>query len=253
VTAPSGPGGEGGARSVGARSVGARSGGERSVGERSFGEQDADPGRGAGAPPRPQSLRELFLVFSGLALRGFGGVLPWAQRVLVEERRWLTREQFVEMLAFAQLLPGPNICNLSLMAGDRWFGWRGALAAFGGLVALPAVLVLSLAALYGGVADQPVARRALLGMGAVAGGMILGTAVKLAATQRARWRWLAFGAAAFVGVALLRIRLLWVLAAIAPIAIALAWRVERRRMASPAGAGAGGGGAPRDGDAGGAR
>ena len=203
----------------------------------------------AGTQARPASLLELFLVFSGLALRGFGGVLPWAQRVLVEERRWLGRDQFVEMLAFAQLLPGPNICNLSLMAGDRWFGWRGALAAFGGLVAVPAVVVLTLATLYGGVADEPVVRRALLGMGAVAGGMILGTAVKLAATQRRRWGWLAFGVAAFVGLALLRIRLLWVLAAIAPIAIAAAWWVERRRVLADATPGpAAGTDAKREGD-----
>ena len=74
-----------------------------------------------GAVP-PRSLRQVFLVFTGLALRGFGGVLPWAQRVLVEERRWLTREEFVETLAVGQVLPGPNICNLAVMVGDRWFG-----------------------------------------------------------------------------------------------------------------------------------
>jgi chromate transporter len=106
-------------------------------------------------------------VFTGLALRGFGGVLPWAQRVLVEERRWLTREQFVELLAFGQLLPGPNICNLALMAGDRWFGWRGALVALAGMLAAPAAVVLTIAIAYSRVADDPVVRRALVGMGAV--------------------------------------------------------------------------------------
>jgi chromate transporter len=93
---------------------------------------DDVPGEGS---LKPRSLMHLFLVFTGLALRGFGGVLPWAQRVLVEERRWLSREQFIETLAFGQLLPGPNVCNVAIMVGDRWFGWRGAVAALGGMLA----------------------------------------------------------------------------------------------------------------------
>ncbi|MEI7445450.1 MAG: chromate transporter [Burkholderiales bacterium] len=185
-------------------------------------------------PPRPRSLLQLFLVFSGMALRGFGGVLPWAQRVLVEERRWLTRDEFVEVLAFGQLLPGPNVCNVALMVGDRWFGWRGALAALGGMLVAPAMVVLALAMVYAQLHENPVARRALIGMGAVAGGMILGTGLRLAATQRARWRWLGFGVLAFVGVALLRLKLGWVVAAIGPVAVALAWWTNRR--AAPGGA-----------------
>ncbi|RPH41281.1 MAG: chromate transporter [Burkholderiales bacterium] len=189
----------------------------------------APPPAAAGERPRPASLTELFLVFSALALRGFGGVLPWAQRVLVDDRRWLTREEFVEMLAFGQLLPGPNVCNVALMVGDRWFGWRGALAALGGMLAAPCVVVLALAVLYGQMADDPVARRALVGMGAVAGGMILGTALRLATTQRGRWPWLAVGALAFAAVALLRIKLAWVVLGIGPAAVVAAWYANRRR------------------------
>jgi chromate transporter len=179
--------------------------------------------------PRPASLTELFLVFSALALRGFGGVLPWAQRVLVDDRGWLSREEFVEMLAFGQMLPGPNVCNVALMVGDRWFGWRGALAALGGMLAAPCVVVLSLAVLHGQVADDPVVRRALIGMGAVAGGLILGTALRLATTQRGQTPWLVFGALAFTGVALLRIKLAWVVLALGPFAVLAAWLTNRRR------------------------
>jgi chromate transporter len=190
----------------------------------------AEPPAGApSARPRPASLTDLFLVFSALALRGFGGVLPWAQRVLVDDRGWLTREEFVEMLAFGQLLPGPNVCNVALMVGDRWFGWRGAVAALGGMLSAPCVVVLSLAVLYGQVADDPVVRRALIGMGAVAGGMILGTALRLATTQRGRAPWLVFGALAFAGVALLRIELVWVVLALGPVAVLAAWLMNRRR------------------------
>lgn len=183
----------------------------------------ADAGAGSDAPSRPRSLAQLFLVFTGLALRGFGGVLPWAQRVLVDERRWLTREQFVEMLAFGQLLPGPNVCNLALMAGERWFGWRGALVAFAGMLAAPAVVVLTIAIAYGRLADEPLVRRMLVGMIAVAGGMILGTALRLVGGPRERRPWLVFGAAAFVGVALLRLPLGWVLAVLGPLAVGSAW------------------------------
>jgi chromate transporter len=188
----------------------------------------SDGALAAEALPRPGSLMELFRVFSGLALRGFGGVLPWAQRVLVEDRRWMTREQFVEVLAFAQMLPGPNICNLALMVGDRWFGLRGALVALAGLLAGPSVIVLALAMVYGQVADDPVVRRALAGMGAVAGGMIIATAIKLASGQRRNWRWMAFGVAAFVGVALLGIPLARVVAVVVPIAVVAAWFAIRR-------------------------
>jgi chromate transporter len=176
---------------------------------------------------------QLFLVFTGLALRGFGGVLPWAQRVLVEQRRWVSREEFLEALAYAQLLPGPNVCNLALMFGDRWFGTRGAVVALAGLVLAPAVVVLCLGALYAGVAHEPVARRALLGMGAVAAGLILGTAIRLAGAHRARWRWLGFAGVAFVAVALLRHELPRVLAVLGPVAVATAWIVGRRHARSP--------------------
>ncbi len=185
------------------------------------------PAPGEAAAPAPASPAQLFAVFTWLALRGFGGVLPWAQRVLVEERRWVTRDQFVELLAFGQLLPGPNICNVAIMVGERWFGWRGSVAALGGLLAAPAAVVLALGVLYGQYGDEPMVRRALAGMGAVAGGMIIATAIKLAATQRKRWRWMAFGALAFVAIALLRLNLVGVLAVLLPAAVVAAWVAGR--------------------------
>jgi chromate transporter len=172
---------------------------------------------------------QLFLVFSGLALRGFGGVLPWAQRVLVEERQWLSREEFLETLAFGQLLPGPNVCNVAIMVGDRWFGWRGSVAALGGMLAAPLALVLIAISLYGQVADQPVFRHALAGMGAVAGGLFMATAVKLALGARRQWRWLGFGLLAFAGLAVLRLPMALLMLVLAPIAVLAAAWVQRRQ------------------------
>src|SRR5258708_9050816 len=95
---------------------------------------------------RPSSRKELFVAFTFLALQGFGGVIAVAQRVLCEQKRWLTREQFVEILAVAQILPGPNVCNVALMIGDRFFRWRGPFATLARMMAVPPVLLLMLPA-----------------------------------------------------------------------------------------------------------
>lgn len=132
----------------------------------------------------PASCTELFNAFTRLALQGFGGVLAVAQRELVERLRWLNREQFVELLSLSQVLPGPNIINLALMFGDRHFGWRGAAAAVGGLLAVPLAIVLLAAALYAQFGGVPQVAGALRGMGAVAAGLVLATAFKLAPTLK---------------------------------------------------------------------
>jgi chromate transporter len=132
--------------------------------------------------PSPRSPTDLLRAFSVLALQGFGGVLPVAQRELVERRQWLTREQFTETLSIGQILPGPNVVNMALIIGDRYFGWRGAMAALAGLLAAPLVIVLGLAALYGQFATQPHVAGVLRGMGAVAAGLIIATACKLLPT-----------------------------------------------------------------------
>jgi chromate transporter len=128
----------------------------------------------------PRSKRELFVAFTWLALQGFGGVMAVAQRELVERLRWLSKEQFVELLSLSQVLPGPNVINMSLMFGDRHFGWRGALTAVAGMLAAPLFIVLALAALYVQFSSVPQVAGALRGMGAVASGLILATGLKLA-------------------------------------------------------------------------
>jgi chromate transporter len=176
---------------------------------------------------RPASLTELFIAFTALALQGFGGVLAIAQRVLCEDRRWLTREEFVEILAVGQVLPGPNVVNVSLMIGDRFFGWRGALVALAGMLSVPTVLVLALAAVYMEFAQSPVVAGALKGMGAVAAGMIVGTALKLTPVLRTnpmgRTACLLIGAAGFACIALLRWPLLLVLPVLGVLACVFAW------------------------------
>jgi len=177
---------------------------------------------------RPQSPADLFIAFTLLALQGFGGVLAIAQRELVERRRWLTNEQFVEEWAVAQIMPGPNIVNLSIMLGQRYFGWRGALAALAGMLAVPLLVVLLLALLYARYAQHPAVAGALRGMGAVAAGLIIAVGLRLFSTLRGNvlglGRCVALGGLCFVAVALLRWPLAYVLLGLGTLASGLAYR-----------------------------
>ena len=176
---------------------------------------------------RPQSLAHLFLAFTRLALQGFGGVLAVAQRELVERLGWMSKDEFVETLAIAQVLPGPNVVNLSMMVGDRFFGLRGAMVALAGMLAVPALLVLVLAAAFDQLATHPTALAALRGMGAVSAGLILATGIKLLPALKTSplGRPLAAGLAllAFVLIGLLRWPLITVLALLGGGGMLLAW------------------------------
>ena len=136
-------------------------------------------------PSSPTSLRDLFVAFTLLAMQGFGGVLAVAQRELCDRRQWLTQAEFLQLLSTAQVLPGPNVCNLSLMIGDKFFGWRGALVALSGMIAAPLVLLLSLAWALTQAHQvghwQSTIQGALSGVATVAAGQIIGTVLKLSA------------------------------------------------------------------------
>jgi chromate transporter len=187
---------------------------------------------------RPESKTDLFVSFTLLALQGFGGVLAVVQRVLVEEKRWMTREQFVEDWAVAQIMPGPNVVNLSLMIGGRYFGWPGALAGLAGMLAAPLVVVLLLAIAFGGVSDAAWAQGALRGMGAVSAGLIAAVGLKLITALRhnpmGRWACTILAVASFVGVGWMRWPLVYVLLGTGLVACSWAY-VQLARQARPSG------------------
>ena len=174
--------------------------------------------------------RTLFLAFSQMALMGFGGVLPFAYRALVEKRQWLADRDFSQYLAFSQMLPGPTICNMSILVGWRFNGLSGALAAFAGILIGPMIVVIALGLAYASVASHPVVRQALAGMSAVAAGLVIATAAKMAIglvkaePRRANIAIAAvFALLAFIGVGLLRWPLILVALGLAPVAIVSAW------------------------------
>ena len=174
-------------------------------------------------PTPPRSLVELFIGFLSIGARSFGGVMPWAHRAMVEERRWLTPEDFAETVGLCQFLPGPNIGNASIVLGKRWFGVKGAIVAFLGLFALPFVWVLVLASLYADFGTHHLVRAVVTGIGAAAAGLFIGTAVKLGRSLARRPAGLVLVAACFAAIALFRVSLFVVLPVAAVIAFALAW------------------------------
>lgn len=174
--------------------------------------------------PRP-GLSELFFTFASMSVAGFGGVLPWARRALVEERKWLTPEQFNEAFSFSQLLPGPNIVNFSVIFGSRLRGSAGSVVALAGLMGPPLVIVTVLAALYVRYGEVVWLQRILSGVAAAAAGLIIATVSKMAKPLFGRALDFAPFVAliVFIAIGILRWPLPYVLIVAAPVSIALAW------------------------------
>lgn len=180
-------------------------------------------------PSPAPSLAQLFLGFAQISMSAFGGALPWARRVLVEDRAWLDGDDFTDTLALCQFLPGPNIINLSIAVGSRFRGALGALCAFLGLMGFPVVLAIGLGALYGRYGQLEALRGIFAALGAAAAGLVITTAAKMA-VPIVRRRPIAGSpviAGGFVMAGVLRWPLPLVLVVLAPLSIALAWRLRR--------------------------
>lgn len=173
--------------------------------------------------------RTLFMAFLSVGLSGFGGVLPFARRMLVERRGWLSESGFNETLAFSQTLPGPNIVNLSIVVGARFAGPWGALAAVSGLMAAPVAIVLVLVSLYGRYGAVGRAPEMIAALGAAAAGLVVAAALRMASpiVRRRPISGAPVIALAFAGVGLLHLPLVWLLLTLGPVSIALAWRRAR--------------------------
>lgn len=169
--------------------------------------------------------KDLFLLFFGMGLVGFGGVLPWARRGLVEKRAWMTPDEFSEALALAQFLPGPNIVNLSIVVGQRFKGPAGSAAAVLGLLGAPVVVVLTLAEFYLAYAQEPALQGALAGVTAAAAGLLVAMAAKMAQPlfRAGAGLRLVIAALTFAAVGIAGFPLLAVLLVVGSLSIALAW------------------------------
>jgi len=190
----------------------------------------AVPDTGPAAGP---SLIELFMAFAKISLAGFGGVLIWTRRAIVEQHRWMTAEEFNETFALCHFLPGPNVVNLSLVFGSRFRGIAGGIAAFVGLLGPPMVIVTILAALYSHFGEIPALRRTLAGVSCAAVGLLLSVMVRmmLPLAKKRDWIGLALLVAVFAAVGVLRLPLPIVLTIAIPLSIAVTF-IARRSTAT---------------------
>ena len=167
----------------------------------------------------------MFIAFAKVSLSGFGGVLAWSRRMMVEERQWLTPEQFNETYALCAFLPGGNILNFSVIFGARFRGAPGAVVAAAGLMGPPFLLVMIIAAIYAHYGDLPALRRALTGVASAAAGLMIATVAKMARPlfQNSAVTRPLIAFATFAAIGVMQWPLPLVLAVIVPVSIALAW------------------------------
>ena len=181
----------------------------------------------------PPGVIALFLAFAKMSLAGFGGVLAFARRGIVEERQWMTADEFNEAFALCHFLPGPNIVNLSVVFGSRFGGVTGAVAAFAGLVGPPMVLVMVLAVLYVHFGQLEVLRRILAGISCGAVGLLIAVVVKMLTPliKRRDVIGLVLMVGVFAAIGLLRLPLQVVLLVAAPVSIGITLVLMRRAEA----------------------
>lgn len=174
----------------------------------------------------PPDCRQLFVGFLMLGLISFGGALPHARRVIVEERRWIDAETFVELLGLCQFLPGGNIINFSVALGMRFRGIKGALAAILGLIAGPSLIVVLLGLVYDHTQDDPHVRHLFVGLAAAAAGLLVAMSVKVVMPLLRQPAAIAIVVLGFIAIAILRFPLLPTMLVLTPISIYLASRVK---------------------------
>jgi chromate transporter len=182
------------------------------------------------APPAsPPTVLELFIAFAIISLSGFGGVMYWSRRMLVEQRKWMTPAEFNNAYALCQILPGPTVVNLSVVFGRGIRGLPGAAAALIGLIGPGLVIVIFFAFLYSIFGTIEALQRMLTGVAAAAAGLVISVTGKMAEPlfEQKNWPAYAVAAAVFVTIGLLRWPIWWVLVALIPVSIAIAWRAQQ--------------------------
>lgn len=171
----------------------------------------------------------LFLAFLKIGLCGFGGVAPWARRVIVEERAWLNEQDYAELLGVASILPGANTVNISVLLGDRYRGVTGGLCALTGLLFMPLVILLAIAKLYERFAVQMDVRNGIAGAAAATAGLVIGNGLKMMRNLNPDGLALASGGAIFLAVGFLHVSLPLSLLTAVSISMVLRAALERRR------------------------
>ena len=179
--------------------------------------------------PRRITPTELFIGFASIALSGFGGVMPFARRMMVERRKWITAAEFTDLVSLGQILPGPNIVNVSICVGWRFAGYPGIFAALAGLVFVPFWIVIGFGVIHATYGDIPRVQGAFMGIAAAGAGLVIATGLKMARPMIGSIQALAFIALGFVAIAVMRWPLVPVVLVLATLSILVtAWMRARR-------------------------
>lgn len=167
---------------------------------------------------------ELFKGFASVGLRGFGGVMPFVYAEFVEKRQWITPQDFAELIAMGQLLPGPNVTNFASMFGYRVCGRQGVVAAISGLLGPPAILIIIICSIYQKYSTHPEVIGALHGMMAVSAGLIFVTGIKMLKSQPKNFFTFLFCFLGLLGVGFFRLPLIYVLGVLGPLSLLIEWK-----------------------------
>jgi chromate transporter len=178
----------------------------------------------------PPGLVALFVAFAKMSTAGFGGVLYWARRGIVDQHRWMTADEFNETYALCHFLPGPNIVNFSMVFGSRIRGIAGGIAAFAGLLAPPTAIITILAALYARYGEIDTLRRILAGVSCAAVGLLIATVLRMMTPliKRRDVIGIILLVVVLVAVGLARLPLQAVLLVAIPISLAVTFYMRRR-------------------------
>lgn len=176
-------------------------------------------------PPEPPSVAALALAFNRLAFESIGGGLAaWSQKMIVEEKRWMSEEEFLSTSTICNILPGANQINMAVFVGTKYRGLPGALAAVGGLVALPAAAALVIGALFLEFRHYAGVRHFLTGMSCAAVALAVSVAWHQGRHTLTSWPAFALGLATFLAAVVLRLPLWLTIAVLAPLGFWWGWQ-----------------------------
>lgn len=176
------------------------------------------------APVQPPTVGALFFGFFCLGMTAFGGVLPLVRHMVVERHRWLTAQEFTDLLGLCQFLPGGNVINLAVAIGMKFRGPMGAFAAMLGLIAVPTVVVIGLGIVYNRYQHDAYVQHVFAGLAAAAAGLLVAMAGKMAWPMRKNLAGIVIALACILAVAVWRLPLALVMLVLTPLSIFFTYR-----------------------------
>jgi chromate transporter len=175
-----------------------------------------------GKPEDRVLLGALFIAFLKVSLYGFGGGIVWAHRIAVEQRRWISEEEFADILSLCQFMPGPNVIGIAVCVGSKLRGLIGAITAAAGFILIPWTIGFSLGVWFLQYAHAAVTRNILGGISAAAAGLLIATGIRMLRPHRSRPAMLAITSLAFGGIVFTNLPFLTVLFGLAALGIVVA-------------------------------